>query len=209
MAAFSSSKELKSFLDAKDRLAYPLLRWILSSCRAHIAPLSPAEQIKGVGTTCQFLMLSAAPTKEKKFALAKQSQGSMWAYHGSGWGNWHSILRNGLKNYSGTALMSTGAVYGNGIYLAKDSNTSLGYAKAMSGWPKSKMGGSGIQCLSLVELINANYQANPYYVIPNEDHIVTRYLFVYNPSNTHVANTAASLVIPTSPYTRYLQQSGK
>jgi hypothetical protein len=44
-------------------------------------------------------------------------------------GNWHSILRCGLKNYSGTKFQTHGTAYGNGIYLAADSSTSLGYAQ--------------------------------------------------------------------------------
>jgi len=47
-------------------------------------------------------------------------------------GNWHCILRRGLKNYSNTELMSCGAAHGAGIYLAQDSGTSLGYAGTMS-----------------------------------------------------------------------------
>ncbi len=43
-------------------------------------------------------------------------------------GNWHSILRIGLRNYSNTPLMSAGAAYGPGIYLAPNSNVSIGYA---------------------------------------------------------------------------------
>ena len=53
-------------------------------------------------------------------------------------------------------MMTTGAAYGNGIYLALDSGTSIGYAKAQAGWAKSLLvdGGSpyqGIQCLALCE----------------------------------------------------------
>jgi hypothetical protein len=33
--------------------------------------------------------------------------------------NFHSILHNGLKNMSNTKQMATGAVFGDGIYLAQ------------------------------------------------------------------------------------------
>eukprot|EP01126_Amoeba_proteus_P011799 TRINITY_DN14816_c1_g1_i2.p1 TRINITY_DN14816_c1_g1~~TRINITY_DN14816_c1_g1_i2.p1 ORF type:complete len:148 (-),score=25.90 TRINITY_DN14816_c1_g1_i2:100-543(-) len=141
--------------------------------------------------------------KELKFAKEKKKRGSIMTYHGSAWGNWHSIVRNGLKNLSGTNLMSTGQAYGSGIYLAKDSATSLGYAKSGNGWPKSALGGTGLQCLSLCEVIKAGYVPNPYYVIPNEDHVVTRYLFVYNSSNIHLSNLAANLIIPNTNYLKY------
>jgi hypothetical protein len=65
------------------------------------------------------MFLSSPPEKESKFQKLKSEKGSFWAFHGSAFSNWHSILRIGLKNYSGTALMSTGAAFGNGIYLCK------------------------------------------------------------------------------------------
>eukprot|EP01127_Copromyxa_protea_P024518 TRINITY_DN9710_c0_g1_i1.p1 TRINITY_DN9710_c0_g1~~TRINITY_DN9710_c0_g1_i1.p1 ORF type:complete len:642 (+),score=89.81 TRINITY_DN9710_c0_g1_i1:180-2105(+) len=176
--------ELKESLDKLDHLLYPVLRWILTSNRAHIAKLKPEEQIPGTGTNIQFLLLSTPPKKELKFQATKQQKGSFLAYHGSGFFNWHSILRNGLRNLSGTALMSTGAVYGSGIYLGADSGTSMGYAGVASGWEKS-MFGIGCHCMAVCEVISAGYKASPYYVIPNEDHVVTRYLLLFNPQNAH------------------------
>lgn len=67
-------------------------------------------------------------------------------------GNWHSIFRNGLKNYSGTDKMSAGAAYGSGIYLASDANTSFGYMSAGAGWDKTLMGkSSSVACIALCE----------------------------------------------------------
>lgn len=76
---------------------------------------------------------------------------TFFAYHGSRLNNWHSIIRNGLKNMStyiisfriNTCVFSAdlisffigytfnavnGASYGPGIYLAGEPQTSLGYA---------------------------------------------------------------------------------
>lgn len=90
------------------------------------------------------LVGSSPPEKEKQFQELKAKHGSFYAFHGSGFGNWHSILRVGLKNYSGTDLMSTGKsltdvlsqwvgqAYGAGIYLSPSSSTSLGYARVGS-----------------------------------------------------------------------------
>jgi hypothetical protein len=50
---------------------------------------------------------------------------------GSSIENWHCILRQGLKNASGTKLQVNGAAYGNGIYLSPHFGTSLGYCKIM------------------------------------------------------------------------------
>jgi len=204
MAQFKTSQELKEHLDANDSLAYPLLRWILTSSRAHLARLKPHERIQEMGTEHQYLLLSSTPSRERKFQEEKKKKGAFWAFHGSGFGNWHAIMRQGLKNLSGTALMSTGQAYGSGIYLAAESNTSMGYAKPLQGWSRSILNASGnenIQVLALCEVING-YKANPYYVVPNEDHVATRYLFVFNSKNIHKAQQAASIKIPEADYGR-------
>ena len=206
MARWPTTQELKAELDKRDHMAYPLLRWILTSNRAHLAKLKTNEHISSMSTKHQYLLLSSPPAKERKFQEEKKKHGSFWAFHGSAFNNWHSILRNGLKNLSGTALMSTGAVYGNGIYLAADSNTSIGYARGGSGWEKSifnEGGNSNMQLLALCEVVNANYKANPYYVIPNEDHVITRYLFLFNNRNTHRNVLATSITIPQLEYLKY------
>lgn len=50
-----------------------------------------------------------------------------YLFHGSTYGNWHSILRNGLVVASNTDLMSAGASYGVGIYASDDINVSFNY----------------------------------------------------------------------------------
>jgi hypothetical protein len=54
----------------------------------------------------------------------------MFLWHGSGAENWHSILRTGLKNCTGTPWQSCGAAYGSVIYLASSSSISLQYVRA-------------------------------------------------------------------------------
>jgi hypothetical protein len=184
MAGYGTSQSLKKFLDSKHPMAFPLLRWILTSNRTHLAKLKPEEQITQIPTAHQYLMLSATPARERIFQQRKKDHGSFWAFHGSGFFNWHAILRTGLRNLSGTDLMSTGAVYGNGIYLAAESGTSIGYAQSFKGWNLSSHGqlGDEYRCMALCEVINAGYTANPYYVVPKEEDIVTRYLFIFPPS---------------------------
>lgn len=194
MAQYSNSQELKKFLDSKNVMSYPLLRWILTSNRTHLAKLKPDEHIKAVPTPHQYLMLSATPARERIFQERKKQYGSFMAFHGSGFFNWHAILRTGLRNMSGTDLMSTGAIYGAGIYLAPESGTSMGYAQSYQGWNKSSQGKAGeeIRCMALCEVINAGYKASPYYVIPKEEDIVTRYLFIF-PTNEATAMNSATL----------------
>uniref|UniRef100_A0A6B2L8T5 Poly [ADP-ribose] polymerase n=1 Tax=Arcella intermedia TaxID=1963864 RepID=A0A6B2L8T5_9EUKA len=208
MSQFKTSTLLREHLDKLDVLAYPLLRWILTSARAHLALLKPHERIPDVGTDYQFLLLSSTPAREKKFLEEKKAKGAFWAWHGSGFGNWHAIMRQGLKNMSGTSLMSTGQAYGPGIYLAADSSVSIGYAKPLSGWSKSMFNLNGNELFSVVALceVITGYKANPYYVIPNEDHVATRYLFLYNSKNICKKQDASSLKIPESDYSKIQRQ---
>ena len=72
----------------------------------------------------------SSPEKEHRFQQLKQASGkeSLWSWHGGPSKNWHSIIRTGLKNMSNSKLMQHGAAYGSGIYMARDSVTSLGYS---------------------------------------------------------------------------------
>lgn len=61
------------------------------------------------------------------------------AFHGSYTENWHSsmdcswvlftpvVLRNGLRNASGTKFQLHGAAYGSGIYISPHAAVSFGY----------------------------------------------------------------------------------
>lgn len=49
-------------------------------------------------------------------------------FHGSNICNWYSIMRNGIKNMSGTELMANGQAHGAGVYLSNNYNMSYGYS---------------------------------------------------------------------------------
>merc|ERR1712216_126818 len=106
-----------------------LLQWVVSSNRCLLEPLEERQRVSNFSTKFQYLLISGAPEREDRFQELKKKYGSMFAYHGSAAENWHSILRNGLKNASNTNLMSAGAVHGAGIYMAKNMSTSIGYAR--------------------------------------------------------------------------------
>ncbi len=192
---------LKAELNKLDILLYPLLRWIFTSTRAHIRPLKPSERIKEVPSKAQFALLSSTPEREARFQRLKhgaelhrgQGKGSFYTWHGSSTSNWHSILRTGLKNLSNTSLMSTGAAYGAGIYMATDSSTSISYCRDGQAWPKSMFGRS-YKCLCLCEVVNHKDvpTPNPYYVIQQEGWITTRFFFVID-DNSQFNVMAASL----------------
>ncbi|CAG05573.1 unnamed protein product, partial [Tetraodon nigroviridis] len=96
--------EIKMQMDKVDPLAHPLLQWILASNRSHIVKLPPNRQLKFMHTPHQFLLICSPPFKEACFQAARKRYGSTFAFHGSHFENWHSILRNGLVNGSYTKL---------------------------------------------------------------------------------------------------------
>lgn len=51
-------------------------------------------------------------------------------FHGTPLSKWLSVLRNGLLMLSNTPYMSTGAVYGAGVYFGKHFSTSHAYCQA-------------------------------------------------------------------------------
>lgn len=140
----------------------------------------------------QFVVLHDTPEKEAYFSRQRELQGSFFAFHGSGAENWYSILRNGLRSMSNTSYMSTGAAYGEGIYLATDLATSMGYARAVgSSWPNGKLH-NGFQCVAICEVINGSPRGpggsrtshvSNILVVPrqNERDVAIRYLLVFKP----------------------------
>jgi hypothetical protein len=67
------------------------------------------------------------PKVEETFKM--RSDKTCYLYHGSSSECWYSILRNGLKNASGSSLQVNGAVHGAGIYMSDTVNVSLGYCR--------------------------------------------------------------------------------
>ncbi|GBG27863.1 Poly ADP-ribose polymerase 6 [Hondaea fermentalgiana] len=137
----AQSGTLRSFLDKIDCQLYSLLGWIIGGgCRSFLRCLEPDEEIPGLSTICQFQVLSPAE-KEARFRHLQRKHGTFLAFHGSPAGNWHSIVRLGLKNFSShSKYRRHGASYGNGIYLAEQTSTTSSYIKSGNvNWSGSKL----------------------------------------------------------------------
>jgi len=209
---YSQNGNLKDILNSRSPLAFPLLRWIVSSNRSHLAPLP--NHIKEMSTDYQFILVSNNPEKERIFrelkketAMKNKGKGSFYAFHGSPFYNWHSILRIGLKNFSNTKRMAHGAAYGPGIYLAQNSNLSFSYTQNYRSWSKSALGNSA-RCIALCEVIDKrsdqnlikNSAGNGIYVVTDENLVTTRYFFFYSGNNQTVSLSADSLKLPENIY---------
>jgi ubiquitin-conjugating enzyme E2 Q len=188
---------LRALAEWKDRIhpgALQVLQWIVGSNRSVIMyDDNPQHQVSGMDGYLQFRFAQGAPDKEQLFVSAvskaaarlKLAYPTLFAWHGSGLSNWHSIVREGL-HYK---YIAHGRSYGNGIYMAQDFNTSLTYTghggyrtnggDATNVWQKSQL-----KCqfaISLNEVVNAPAEFvshNPFLVVQHVDWVQPRYLFV-------------------------------
>ncbi|XP_075996861.1 protein mono-ADP-ribosyltransferase PARP6-like [Genypterus blacodes] len=189
-----SYEAMKQQMDVVDPLAHPLLQWIVDSNRSYIVKLPQHKQLKFMDTPHQFLLISSSPSKEASFTDAKKIHGSTFAFHGSHIENWHSILRHGLLNASGTKFQLHGAAYGHGIYLSPMSSISFGYSgqykiSSKDGATKHQkqpesgrfLKSTNLSCIALCEVITSTELQKHHQIWknPTPDHVCTRFLFVY------------------------------
>ncbi|EMD00741.1 hypothetical protein BAUCODRAFT_181496 [Baudoinia panamericana UAMH 10762] len=189
--------DLKYWVGRISPAALSLLRWIIASNRACIMQVdgdstTSQERVHGMKDYMQFRFAMGAPDKEERFLSAVRTTTerlnlqypTIFAWHGSPLHNWHMIIREGLHYRNA----DHGRAYGDGVYHAKDAQTSTGYSgrygyggqhRDLCHWPHSVLRIES--ALALNELVNApaEFQSNnPYYVVQHLDWIQTRYLFV-------------------------------
>jgi len=109
------------------------------------------------------------------------------------------------SNYTRISLVSLEHRYGAGVYFGKNSSVSTGYASnPHPNWPHLEFDGVNLtpantMCLALCEIINRPEDftsVNPYYVVPNEDFITTRFIFLFPKGASTKACNAMSVKIP-------------
>lgn len=148
---------------------YNLLRFVVYGCalRLEHVKLADVEKFKVVHNG----------DREKQFM--RLDEPIQYLYHGSPLQNWHSIMRNGLKVMSGTPLMTTGAVYGNGIYLSDSLLISYSYSR-------KTYATSGI-IIGVYEVYNGDQykKTTNIFVVPDENKLLLRYLLYFENSNKY------------------------
>jgi poly [ADP-ribose] polymerase 6/8 len=168
LAAAHTDAELAGMIGAP---AFELLRWIILSNRSHLAALP--EPLALPYKCRQFLALLSEPEAEEVFQHLRTAHGSSLLWHGSGLERWHSIVRRGLKNATGTSLQAHGSAYGAGIYFATDPVISLQYAQpghnkyAKSVFPES------LSVLALCEVADVPEKGVTTSITRNDGTIVT------------------------------------
>jgi ubiquitin-conjugating enzyme E2 Q len=189
--------------------AATLLEWIVASnrsCLLQTDELLPSAT-KGASSFSPWTMFRFAqgsPDKELRFNRALQDTGkiadqhpTIFAWHGSALGNWHSIVRTGL-DYND---IGNGRAFGNGVYFSPHFATSTAFS-GISGvnccWRGSEL--RVVNAMSLNEIVNApeRFQSrSPHYVVANNDWHQCRFLFVqtYTPapgSSSHITTLPLS-----------------
>lgn len=183
---FYNKSDLSEFIRDMDSISpysYTLFKWIIDSNRSYIINIPKEYQLEEMNTEDQFMLLTDSPDKEKIFQELKNKHGSIFAFHGSPFQNWHSILRNGLFNASGTKFQRNGAAHGKGIYLSPSSSGSFSYSGRASA--------SGHICLSLCEVIDKDikkHRSSSIWTVVDPLHVCTRFLFFYSKSTSTRGN---------------------
>ena len=110
-------------------MAFRVLQFVLSTPRLQLHLLTGEHRLAGLSEDAlQLAILGNSDAREATFQACREAAGgSFYAFHGSGTANWYSIMRNGLRSLSPTALMAHGAAHGSGVYLAANLSTSIGY----------------------------------------------------------------------------------
>lgn len=133
-----------------------------------------------------------------------------YLFHGSPFHNWHSIVRKGLKNYSGTNKMTSGEAYGPGIYFSDNLSFSFAYTggnskkyaigifevKAPNEEQKTTMKILPVKYVmnDFTDHIREIYQKNSnIFVVPFEENVRLKYLVVIPDMND--LKTFSSLLI--------------
>ncbi|WWC88980.1 uncharacterized protein L201_003895 [Kwoniella dendrophila CBS 6074] len=208
--------EIKAHLESGGKLkaidapigSIGVLRWVVGSCRAYLKETKPGEGVQDIksqnghgslGDLKQFTFVVGSPEQENNFKkeveLAKQGNKncitypSLLAFHGSAAERWHNILRTGL-DFSETI---NGRAYGNGVYFASDSATSMGtYARGTS-CMRDNADFKMSKATALVELVNVPstfVSCNPFYVVNNVKQIKPFLLLVQGTDMMEVSEDA-------------------
>lgn len=173
------------------QLPYNVLRFILCTNRMSLVFLSDNDdKVLKVNNSLlyQFAVVRDSPEREAAYteSYRNQEKVSRFGFHGSRRENWYSILRNGVRCFSSTKLMSSGNSLGDGIYLADNLHYSAGYATSSTAYAVPWMNGmfmDGFYVVSICEVISPTKvkEGSGIWAVPKEHEgsVAVRYLLVY------------------------------
>jgi hypothetical protein len=193
-------KDISQYLHAYHKHA-ELISWACVHFRGYIATATGLCKIKNSPKgTHQFVLANASPKLESQYVSRFPTPSSQTTvlFHGTSLDRLPAILAQGLLIYSCTSLQSTGAVYGNGIYMAEDPSLSFHYAPTSLSWKNSGL--SNMKLILGCEVAGAGRAVNvssDVHVIRDEGSVMVRYMFLFPlraaaPVRNHVVTAMAS-----------------
>lgn len=160
---------------------YQLIKFIFNFNRAGLTIISDNDKLKVMNTKHQYYLTMHNSSHESNFIKLKEKYGSEYVWHGTSIYNLQHIIQFGLKNYSNTSMMSSGAAYGSGIYFSKKSSVSGNYSLPIITDIKTKYFDDVIKCIFYCEVVNLNlFKRGEYYVVPDQNYVNVRMIFVYD-----------------------------
>lgn len=187
---------------------YNLLQWICSVQRGAMVRMTQKKKIQKMNSDYQYMLMMEDPQKMKEFHKVRDQYGSFFAFHGSGMENWHSILRKGLLVGSNTKYQTTGAAFGQGIYMSPRFSTSWGYSRPGQSWPHSRFGSQNVRLMTICEVAqhpSVDKVPHPHYVIKHPQYVVCRF-FIWYRQGTQNSNID---VKELDLHDKYFQGKGK
>ncbi len=179
------SSDMIGTLDAVSPMALTTLSWLMVSNEGFLEHIPAHQQYPDLDTPHQFRIFGGPLEREEAFVALPGQDNNRFAFHGSPFGNWHSILRTGLVVGShDSGLGYNGAACGPGVYVSNDVATSMHYSHAGSGWQNSRIG-AGPSCVALCETNGGSLTTGVgrplgnIEVFPNASAVALRYLFVF------------------------------
>ena len=156
MKALAQSNDMVEALDGISYTALSTLSWVMVSNQGFLEYLPKHQQYADMGTAHQFRIFGGPIERERAFRALPEQHRNRFAFHGSPFKNWHSILRTGLMVGSEGSLFGfNGARHGSGIYVSNTMATSLQYSHASHAWSNSQLGAMPT-CVALCETNGAS-----------------------------------------------------
>lgn len=113
-------------------------------------------------------------------------------FHGSNMYSWYPIIKNGLKNMSGTNLQMNGAVHGSGMYFSDSFHFASSYARNCVGCQYKVLG-----VFDIIDDIEKYKKTTNIYVIQNVEIVLLRYLVMSDENGVFDSSTIEKITQQT------------
>jgi hypothetical protein len=183
ITTIQASKDLHAVFDPLGTPSELFLKWIFTNYGGFLVSASGQMRIPSMPGAYQFLLANTAPHLEKAFAAQMRDLPTKVVFHGTSLERLYAILCQGLRVCSGSPLQSHGAAYGDGIYVAEEPATALGYATAYTaragwnGWHSNTFNRARV-LLGCEASGHIPGQRHSMHVIADPNMLILRYIFL-------------------------------